>query len=57
MTDFNDWDHATLVRFAQESRGGLLEREAEIDRLKADLKVAIDAYRRLIRDQATSPGK
>ena len=56
MSDFYSWDKETLVKFAEESRAGLLEREAEIDQLKADLKVAIAAYRQLMRDQAISPG-
>lgn len=56
MTDFNDWDHATLARFAQESRAELLKKEAEIVQLKDDLRVAIGAYRQLMRDQAIKPG-
>ena len=56
MSDFYSWDKETLVKFAEESRVGLLEREAEIDQLKADLKVAIQAYRQLMRNQAISPG-
>jgi hypothetical protein len=56
MSDFYSWDKQTLVQFAEESRIALLEREAEIDHLKADLKVAIAAYRQLMRDQAISPG-
>lgn len=55
MSDFYLWDKETLVKFAQESRAGLLEREQEIDQLKADLKVAIQTYRQLICDQAISP--
>ena len=55
MSDFYSWDKETLVKFAEESRAGLLEREEEIDRLKADLKVAIEAYRQLMRDQAINP--
>ena len=56
MSDFYSWDKQTLVKFAEESREGLLEREKEIDQLKADLKVAIEAYRQLMRDQAINPG-
>ena len=56
MSDFYSWDKATLVKFAEESREGLLEKEREIDQLKADLKVAIEAYRQLMRDQAINPG-
>jgi hypothetical protein len=55
MSDFYSWDKQTLVQFAEESRIALLEREAEIDQLKADLKVAIAAYRQLMRDQAINP--
>ena len=54
MSDFYSWNKETLVQFAEESRTALLEKEAEIDQLKADLKVAIEAYRQLMR-QAASP--
>jgi hypothetical protein len=54
MSDFYLWDKETLVKFAEESRAGLLEREEEIGQLKADLKTAIEAYRQLMR-QAASP--
>jgi hypothetical protein len=56
MTDFKTWDHATLVKFAEESRVELLKKEAEIVQLKDDLRVAIGAYRQLMRDQAIKPG-
>lgn len=57
MTDFQTWDHAALARFAAESRDKLLEKNEEIEQLKSDLRTAIEAYRQLMRDQATNPGK
>jgi hypothetical protein len=44
MTDFATWDRETLNRFAQESSQELLA-------LKEELRVAIDAYRKLVIEQ------
>jgi hypothetical protein len=57
MTDFQTWDHAALVKFAIESRDKMVVQNDQIEQLKADLRTAIEAYRLLMRGQATSPGK
>ncbi len=43
MTDFNTWSHANLVKFAEEST-------QEVLYLRNDLRVAIDAYRTLLKE-------
>ena len=43
MTDFSTWSHANLVKFAQEST-------QEVLYLRNDLRVAIDAYRTLLKE-------
>lgn len=43
MTDFSTWSHANLVKFAQDSTQELLF-------LRNDLRVAIDAYRTLLKE-------
>jgi len=48
MTDFQRWEYNNLVRFATEANAKLTEQKEEIEQLKQDLRLAIDAYRRLI---------
>jgi hypothetical protein len=48
MTDFQRWEYNNLVRFAVEANAKLAAQEEEIEQLKQDLRLAIDAYRRLI---------
>ena len=43
MTDFSTWSHANLVKFANDSTQELLY-------LRNDLRVAIDAYRTLLKE-------
>lgn len=43
MTDFSSWSHANLVKFAQDSNQEMLY-------LRNDLRVAIDAYRTLLKE-------
>lgn len=56
MTDFKTWDRATLEQFAREAADRLHQQEAEIEALRiridvtqADLRLALDAYRRAVR--------
>jgi hypothetical protein len=44
MTDFATWDRETLNAYAQAARD-------EIEALREELRVAIDAYRKLIVEQ------
>jgi len=48
MTDFQQWEYNNLARFAAEANAKLTAQEEEIKQLKQDLRLAIDAYRRLI---------
>jgi len=43
MTDFSTWSHANLVKFATDSH-------QEMMHLRNDLRVAIDAYRTLLKE-------
>ena len=43
MTDFSTWSHANLVKFAKDSNQELLF-------LRNDLRIAIDAYRTLLKE-------
>ena len=43
MNDFSTWSHANLVKFANDSSQELLY-------LRNDLRVAIDAYRTLLKE-------
>lgn len=43
MTDFSTWSHANLVKFANDSSQELLY-------LRNDLRVAIDAYRTILKE-------
>jgi hypothetical protein len=43
MTDFSTWSHANLVKFANDSTQEMLH-------LREDLRVAIDAYRTLLKE-------
>jgi macrodomain Ter protein organizer (MatP/YcbG family) len=62
VADFKVWDRTVLERFAAEASDRLLQMraqaiddaaerarlQAEIDALRADLRVALDAYRRVV---------
>jgi hypothetical protein len=45
MTDFATWDRETLNKFAQDAAN-------ELDALKEELRVALDAYRKLVVEHA-----
>ena len=49
--DFAAWQHDTLVQFATEALDKLQKQKAEIEQLRADLRVALDAYRRVISEK------
>lgn len=52
MTDFQLWEMKTLVRFATEANVKLHDQQKEIEILKEDLRVALDAYRTLVIENA-----
>ena len=49
--NFEAWNHETLARFAAEAWDKIQRQQAEIDQLRADLRVALDAYRRVISEK------
>jgi hypothetical protein len=51
MTDFTRWEQNILAQFAKEASAKMLEQQEEIDRLRDDLRVAIQAYRQFIKEQ------
>ena len=50
MTNFQVWEQHNLARFAREANEKLLAQQKEIEQLREDLRVAIDAYRQLIKE-------
>lgn len=52
MTDFKTWEYNNLVRFAAEANEKLMNQQKEINELREDLRVAIDAYRKLVVENA-----
>jgi hypothetical protein len=49
MSNFQAWEQQNLARFAQEANEKLLAQQKEIEQLRDDLRIAIDAYRQLIK--------
>ena len=52
MTSFQTWEQQTLSKFAEEANKKVLEQEEEIKALRDDLRVALDAYRKLVIENA-----
>ena len=49
MSNFQIWEQHNLARFAQEANQKLMEQQKEIEQLRDDLRIAIEAYRKLIK--------
>ena len=52
MSDFIAWEQHNLARFAKEVNERLMDQQKEIEVLKEDLRVALDAYRKLVVENA-----
>ena len=52
MTDFQAWEQNNLAKFAEEATSKLLEQQEEIKALRDDLRVALDAYRQLLKEKS-----
>jgi hypothetical protein len=50
MTNFQTWEQRNLARFAQEANEKLLAQQKEIEQLRDDLRISIDAYRKLVKE-------
>lgn len=57
MADFSSWSNENLQKFAQEAQLKILQQEQEIQSLKDDLKVAIQAYRTLMQKPESPAGQ
>ena len=53
MTNFQTWDQRNLAKFAAEANKKVLEQQEEIKALREDLRVALDAYQKLLTKEAT----
>jgi hypothetical protein len=48
--DFASWSQVVLAKFAQESSAKMQAQEAEIEQLRQDLKMALNAYREVLKN-------
>ena len=55
MPAFETWDRATLDRFAYEAYTKMQQQEERIQQMQNDIKDAIEAYRELMRKDASLP--
>jgi hypothetical protein len=53
VTNFQTWDQRNLAKFAAEANKKVLEQQEEIKALREDLRVALDAYQKLLTKEAT----
>jgi len=45
LNEFETWQRETLVQFANEANEKIKEQQAEIEALRADLKIVLKAWR------------
>jgi hypothetical protein len=50
VNSFQTWEQNNLAKFAGEANKKILEQQEEIKALRDDLRVALDAYRKLIKE-------
>jgi hypothetical protein len=48
MTEFATWHPAVLAQFAREAQERMTQQDAEIEALRADLRMLLTAYRALL---------
>lgn len=48
MAKFTIWEQETLAQFATDAQERMVQQDAEIEALRADLRTALDAYRALL---------
>jgi signal transduction histidine kinase len=53
MSNFQIWEQQNLARFAQEANERMLAQQKEIEQLREDLRLALDAYRQFFTKEAT----
>jgi hypothetical protein len=49
VPDFASWSQVVLAKFALESHAKMQEQEAEIEQLRQDLRMALNAYREVLK--------
>lgn len=49
VPDFASWSQIVLAKFAQESSAKMQAQEVEIEQLRQDLKMALNAYREVLK--------
>jgi hypothetical protein len=49
VPDFASWSQVVLAKFAQESHSTMQAQETEIDQLRQDLRMALNAYREVLK--------
>jgi len=47
--DFASWSQVVLAKFAQESHAKMQAQETEIEQLRQDLRMALNAYREVLK--------
>jgi hypothetical protein len=52
LPDYKTWDHTVLAKHAATMHQHLQRQQEEIECLKLDSKTAIEAYRKLIKEQS-----
>jgi len=48
LNEFETWQRETLIQFAQEANEKIKQQQAEIDALRADLKLVLTAWRNVV---------
>lgn len=48
MADFTIWTNETLAQFASDAQERMVQQDAEIEALRADLRTVLIAYRALL---------
>lgn len=56
MAEFKFWQQETLARFASEAQERMVQQDAEIEALRADLRTALAAYRALLTSSPSISG-
>ena len=49
VPDFASWSQVVLAKFAQESHAKMQAQETEIEQLRQDLRMALNAYREVLK--------
>lgn len=56
MAEFNIWEQETLAQFARDAQERMTQQDAEIEALRADLRMLLTAYRALLTSSPSISG-